>query len=29
VDDGEAPDANELEMVRRGSGVRYGEEYEG
>ena len=29
VDDGEAPDSNELEMGRRGSGVVDGEVYEG
>ena len=29
VDDGEAPDSNELEMGRRGSGYPRGEEYEG
>ena len=29
VDDGEAPDSNESEMGRRGSGVANGEVYEG
>ena len=29
VDDGEAPDSNELEMARRGSRVADGEVYEG
>ena len=29
VDDGEAPDSNEPEMGRRGSGVADGEVYEG
>ena len=29
VDDGEAPDSNELEMGRRGSRVTNGEVYEG